>query len=224
MIRLKSRNHCPVGGFIVGVPELGAPSRTWWDFKTAGDKLWDLLKGNPATLKQHPSLPQSREACDEFIDAQNAQRMVAMGAMGYVSNVEVMPPKLTAPEHSLFARSVVAGGKIASGAAIIKSMFGSDGPCERDEAERRAAICADCKFNEKGDFLSLFTAPAAAVIRNALGVVHDMKLITSKDNDLQFCSLCLCPLKTKVHARIEHIHKHLPSETRETLPDWCWSK
>lgn len=231
MLRLKSRNHSPIGGFVVAVPELTKDARTFWDFRTAGNSLWDLIKANPGAHSRWPNLPASREQCDDYVDLQNAQRMMTLPGGGeYIITDAQLTPKALPPLWSAGAHQsspgVAAGvARLTSGAAIIADMFGSDGPTTKADATARAKVCTTCKFNEKqGDWTRWFTAPAAAIIRKSLELVHDMQLSTPYDNQVHYCTACSCPIRVKTYAKMDHIKAHMPEEVRAKLPEWCWVK
>lgn len=217
-LRLKSRNHSPIGGFIVDVPQISNTARTFWDFKTAGNSLWDLLKANPGITRRFPQLPQTREACDDYIDTRNAQRMLTIpGGDNYVA--QNSPPK------PLPAVNRVAQGsaRLAAGVETIREMFGPEGPTTKDEAIARSKICLTCPKNEKrGDWTTWFTGPASMLIRKWLGIVKDLDLTVPDGEQLHYCTACSCPLKVKLFARKKHIEAHMPAEVKAGLPAWCW--
>lgn len=231
MLRLKSRNHCPIGGFIVAIPQISKDAKTFWSFRTAGDALWDLIQGNPGAHTRWPNLPSSRQACDDYVDEHNAQRMLTIpGGTEYIITDASLTPKALPPLWQAGAHpnspGVAAGvNRLTAGAAIIKDMFGDDGPTTRVEATARAKICVNCNYNERqGDWTRWFTAPASAIIRKSLEIVHDMRLSTEHDKDVHYCTACSCPLKIKLFARMDHINAHMSEEVRSKLPDWCWAK
>jgi hypothetical protein len=50
-----------------------------------------------------------------------------------------------------------------------------------------------------------------------------MGLHTDSDDKLHVCEICKCPLKLKIHARLEHIRAHMDNETLAALPQsYCW--
>lgn len=110
-----------------------------------------------------------------------------------------------------------------TGIKVYIDTFGETGrPVEIAEAERRAAICAGCPKNEKGDWKSFFTEEAAAHIMGVFSILRDLDLKTSQDEKLGVCSACLCPLKQKVHVKLEHVLRHTNEETKARLDPSCW--
>lgn len=131
----------------------------------------------------------------------------------------VIPPS-RARSNSSLSQSV---GHVAAGVSITMEMFGKEGPIrDRDLALRRAQVCVGCPNNDKGDWTRFFTVPTQAVIRKGLGIIKDLDLTTAVDDQLQVCTVCGCPLKGKVYARLSHILKFMPKADLAKLPDFCW--
>jgi hypothetical protein len=103
-------------------------------------------------------------------------------------------------------------------------MFGAEGPIQdKTLAESRAAVCcAPCPENQAGDWLSFFTVPVSAALRAALSALKHQGLETSRDEGLHVCRACSCPMKLKVWARLPHILKHIPAESKSKLWQQCW--
>jgi len=82
------------------------------------------------------------------------------------------------------------------------------------EAERRAAICAQCPFNRG-------LAGGCAACQTAVNILRSEVLhaSTSHDSELQACAICNCDNRATVH---------IPIATLETVPHdfsvagWCW--
>lgn len=91
-------------------------------------------------------------------------------------------------------------------------------------SESRAAVCAACPVNGKGDFTQWFTQPAADAIKRQLEKVQSRKLSTSQDEKLNICTICLCPLKLKVHTPISFIKTHMSEGVLRDLEKApaCW--
>ncbi len=218
-IRLKSRNHSPIGGFIVDVPEISNTARTFWDFSTAANALWDLLQANPGITRRFPHLPQSRAACDDYVDSRNAQRMMTIPS-GNTYVAQESPVPKTQPAVSRVAQG---SARLAAGASTIAEMFGPEGPTTKEQAIKRSEICVECPKNTRtGDWASWFTGPASLIIRKWLGIVKDLDLTTPNDSKVHYCTACSCPLKVKLFARKKHIEAHMPAEVRAGLPGYCW--
>jgi hypothetical protein len=97
-------------------------------------------------------------------------------------------------------------------------------PVPQDQAEARAATCIKCPQHGKGDFTTFFTAPAAAAIQRQLETLHGRNIRTSVDDQLNTCTVCLCPIQLKAHFPLKFIKANLSDETLTALravPD-CW--
>lgn len=114
---------------------------------------------------------------------------------------------------------------------VLTAWLGSGGEAvEHVEAERRAAICAQCRMNhrDEGWLLRLFALTAAKAIRAALSKKNDLKLETSMDPLLGVCldwrngGGCRCILQLKVHTPGDIILKHMKEKTLRTLDPGCW--
>jgi hypothetical protein len=133
-----------------------------------------------------------------------------------------MDPKSQAPRRE---QASVAGGvkRMVTGAAILRDWLGAGGtPVAPKLANQRAAVCATCPMNDKGDWTRFFTVPAAEQIKTQIELRNTLQMNTPFDAQLQVCSACLCPLKLKVHTPLEHIEAHLKPVDREKLDKPCW--
>lgn len=228
MVKLKSRTQCPPGGFIFFQPETNYQSEvqdpsSQWDFKLLCRNIQKMRQANPRF-----NLNSDMNAIEEEVDYTNALRMLSIpGADYYITHVSTssnVPKKMLRPLRRLQA-AVEGGAKLISGISTILEMFGADGPGDKSTAESRATICSTCKWNDKGDWTRFFTEPAQAVIRTRLSIIKDLDLTTSKDSELQTCTICDCPLKLKMFARIQHILAHMPEKVRKDIKEnagWCW--
>lgn len=150
---------------------------------------------------------------------------------------EESPPKYL-PQQPRDESQAVAGGvegflanpkkmlkATATGIKVYIDMFGETGrPVDVAEAERRAGICVVCPKNEKGDLAAFFTEKAAAGIMEILAIAKTLDFRTSHDERLGVCSVCKCPLKAKIHAKLEHILKRTDPEILAQLREVpnCW--
>jgi hypothetical protein len=114
---------------------------------------------------------------------------------------------------------------VAAGAKILVEWIASgEEAVPIDVSESRAAICADCPKNEKGDWTRFFTVPVSNEIKKQLEKRRGWNLKTSHDENLNICGVCLCPIKLKVHVPIDRILKNLDPEVRANLHPKCWIK
>lgn len=228
MARLKDRLRQIPGGLKFRQPETG------WDSSRAlppmpslralAQALIQHRKSNPHQLKLNGWSTVLEQVEDE-LDVYNAKICIDHGWTEFVlvNSGEQFSPKPMPPLNQL-NRSLAEGvAAVRVGAKIISSWLGEGGnPVARDEAERRAAICATCPKNDRGDWTRYFTQPASDLIRKQLGMAKDLNLMTSKHAELEICSVCACPLKLKVWTPLVHILKHINEATKAELDPRCW--
>ena len=92
-----------------------------------------------------------------------------------------------------------------------------DGLVPQEEAERRAAICAECPHNRGEEVSFCVGCWSAKFVKDAAEALSTRR--TSLDHKLDTCSLCSCSLKMKVHVR-----KEAMQDKQITWPANCWMK
>lgn len=224
MARIKDRQLQIPGGYRWFQPETGWRSPQFPSFDTLIRLVIEHRRANPFLAKQNRWKMTPEEVAEEM-DAYNAKICVEHGWLQYVTGDaggSAFPKQMLPPQ--LMSRNVSDGvAAVKVGARIISSWLGEGGkPVAHEEAERRAAICATCPQNDRGDWTRFFTQPASELIRKQLGAAKDLSLTTSKDAELQICAVCACPLKLKIHTPLPHILANTPAETRAKLPPHCW--
>lgn len=115
--------------------------------------------------------------------------------------------------------------KLWAGVKTLNDWLDSEEPpVPTEQSERRAAICADCHLNGKGDFSSWFTVPASGAIKRQLERLSQRNISSTQDEKLNVCTACLCPLKVKVHTPMKFITPHMSNETIAELKGGknCW--
>lgn len=113
--------------------------------------------------------------------------------------------------------------RTTTGVATLADWLGTDGkPAESVLAESRAAICETCPQNKKGDLVSFFVKPVADLIRKQLEERKQLNLSTSKDDALNVCDACGCPIKLKVHVPLKFIKAHIKAPEFQKLDPRCW--
>jgi len=70
--------------------------------------------------------------------------------------------------------------------------------------------------------MAFFTKPASEFIRRQIEERHNLKLETSKDDQLGVCGACDCPLKLKMHPPIKVIRDHIGKDAIARLDPRCW--
>ena len=224
MVILKDRNKQIPGGLRFIEPSTGWESRPWSSFDCIVQQIQAHRKANPS-LQDRTKWRLDAQSIANELDVFNATLCQKLGFTEYIqeggfsdrpfSIGAVHPP----PSMTLLQQSQA----LVAGVASISQMFGAEGPVtDKDQVERRAAVCAACPLNTHGDWLSWFTKPASEFIRKALSKIKDQGLVTTKDDVLDVCSACSCPLRLKVWTRLDHVLKHIPEESKTALAENCW--
>lgn len=222
-LRLKSRSEHPPFAFQLLLPEVGMKEPIKGSFNACVDEFAKIVLANPAQAAKH-NWPDYREGQEDWVDVHNAQRLAAQGFNQFTSDgseLYILPPgqKKTAG---------VAGrlSQMATGGAIWAELFGSDNKTvEQPLAEKRAAVCVTCEFNDtKKGLANWFTSELAGQLLGLFNLMKGKNLVTSHTDKLGVCSRCLCPLSAKVFAKHSLIVKHLKPEVEASLPDYCWIK
>lgn len=214
-LRLKSRHQSPPGGFQFKQPQTGWVRQSW-DFRSL---CVELQKHRMANSKFQ--LNTNLGAIMDEVDEANARRVMSIrGADIYVSSTEGSPPKQPAPRP---AGGAGGGVNPLSGLKLLKDLLEGD-PVDGEMANARASVCVTCPKNVKGDWKKFFTVPAAESIRLMIEARSGLKLSTFHDEELHICEPCSCPLKLKVHAKLETVLKHTAAEIMDQLPEFCWIK
>lgn len=219
-VSLKSRTECPPGGFYVTIPTINQ-TRQFWSFGEAVAWFSGIANSNP-----HLNLPTNPVAIGNFIDQQNALRVMGIpGAENYV-NQKGGPANLETKKATLLKPLIAVGEKIrqlAAGAVLLDE-WGDEGfpTVLAEESAGRAATCAVCPQNGFGDLTRWFTVFASEKIRRKIEAAQKLELKTPFDDKLGICEACLCPLKLKVHAPLANIKKHQTPKSLAALDKNCW--
>lgn len=219
-VKMKSRLQSPPNGWQFVIPQLGPKVHVQWSFDALVNEYLEISTSNPR-LK----LPMDRKQVETLLDTQNAMRTLQIkGADIYVVfSGGAPPPKMVLPRS--LAALADAGTSLASGVDLLTDLFGpTRKPVDRGTAECRAVVCARCPMNQAGDWKTIFTLPAAAAIRKMLSILHDLKLETSVDDQLQVCDACVCPMKLKVWCATDLIRSHTTAEQLADFHPDCWIK
>lgn len=220
-VRLKDRLAGIPYGFKFLVPQSKWVPAPWDSFDGVVKGLIYHLKGNPQIQKQLGWSSLDYNYVADKVDEYNAAICKAHGWNNFITEGVLggSPIPKSSPRLSRVVQAA------AVGANTIKEMFGSEGPVKDAKvAAWRAEHCLNCPKNDKTtSWESFFTVPASNLIRKALSIFKDLDLKTDLDPYLGTCTVCLCPLKLKVWARLDHILKHLPAEDKARLPqEQCW--
>jgi len=176
---------------------------------------------NPAITKQHKLSTSFDEVAVEL-------EKFTMRRLGMVESPKISPLRGVMRR----AGAVVAGiNRLGVGAQNLLAWSENGKVVPREVADARALICTAgapgntrCPMNGTGDWKTLFTEPAAELIKNQLAAKNSMQLQTKYDANLGVCEACACPLQLKVWAPLEYALRKMSKETKEKLPEWCWMK
>jgi hypothetical protein len=227
--RLKSRERQIPHGLRFLQPETNWRPQRFASFMTIVAGLISHRRKHSDLAVQRKWKLDANEVADE-VDEFNANYCMQMGWTDYVLTNEGAPPPpkpqaLLAQEKNQIAAAASRAKKIWSGIRTLDEWIDSGTPpVETQHAERRAAICAVCPKNGKGDLTSWFTKPAASTIAKHIERKNGMKLSTPDDAKLNVCEVCLCPLQLKVHTPISFIRTHTSPEVLAELTKVpkCW--
>ncbi len=202
------------------MPALGFNPPKWASFNRIVDLVIAARLGNPRITQQN-SWPTDRPSVEEEVDFVNSKHCEALGWTDFIvaGGGQLDPPSLR--RSSLFGPLGAAAG---GGRVLVEWIASGEEAVPISVAEERAAICADCPKNEKGDWTRFFTVPVSDEIKRQLEKRRGWNLKTSKDDELFVCSVCSCPIKLKLHVPIDRILKNLDPQVKANLHPKCWIK
>ena len=230
MLRLKDRNKQIPGGLKFYLPEVKWTSPgNYPSFDIISNALLRVIKANPALAKKH-AWPTSLAAVENWVDLYNATICARMGWEDYVvTDTGGSLPKSEAPHQALSLSGLAAAAAkakaLVSGAKTLMEWVDSNEPPVPPElSTHRAIVCSQCPQNQTGDWTSWFTIPVAELIKRMLEKAHARKMTTPRDDQLNCCLVCYCPLKLKVHVPIEWIRKRMNPDEAAKLKavSNCW--
>ena len=105
-------------------------------------------------------------------------------------------------------------------ALLGESVLRGNPRVDADEANRRAAVCADCPDNVKAAGCEGCTSQT---VNNLVSTLTGAKA-TSQDHKLQSCKHCGCLNRAQVWFPLEMLQKHMAAEVAGRLPSYCWKK
>jgi hypothetical protein len=202
------------------VPQTGWKAPRYASFNTVVEALIAHRKGNAFLRKKHGWSTDYAAVANE-VDEFNANVCLKHGWNDYVANAAPGGGSSSTP----FPRSSLpaAFAKVAAGGRILVEWINSGEEAVPEvQANTRAAVCATCPMNEKGDWTTFFTKPASEAIRKALEKRREWNLSTPYDSELGVCSACSCPLPLKMHVPLARILSKMPKESKDALHKDCW--
>jgi len=209
---------------------------TQWKPRAAFSSFDTIVRGLISHRQSRPDLVASKKWALDYdtvameVDIFNALICSRHGWSNYITDGqgEAPPPKpqaLLQQEKSAIAAAAGKAKKIWGGIRTLNEWIDSGAPpVPTLMAESRAGVCAVCPKNGRGDFTAWFTKPASDAITKQIEKLKQMRLSTSKDDIINICDVCLCPLKLKVHTPAPFIKAHMGQDVLAELrmvPN-CW--
>ena len=230
MLKLKDRQHQIPNGFGFYLPEIkwSAP-KNFPSFTVVCDRLQEVILANPFLAQKH-QWPTARADIESWVELYNATVCARMGWTEYIASEQgASIPKPTPPHQQETLLNLAAAAarskELVAGAKSLSEWQSSGDPAVSPElSTHRAILCSACPLNEQGDLTRWFTVPAAELIKRQVEKAQARKLTTPRDDQLNICTACHCPLKLKCHVPISWITKRLTPEQREKLKGGkdCW--
>jgi hypothetical protein len=228
MPRLVSRQKFIPNGFVFRLPPLKWQAKRMQSFSTIQNDVFNLLRANRAVAIKY-KWPTDFDAIGDWIDTTNAQHCLRMGWTDYVMteggpSVPKSPALRAQLAASLQNAAATAKELIRGAKTLLEWDESGEAPVPIDQAEARAAVCVACPLNKAGDFTQWFTKPAAELIRRRIEKAQERDLKTTRDDALNLCDACKCPLKLKVHVPLAWIQKVLSADqiSRLAAGKDCW--
>lgn len=217
---LKNRNVQIPNGFSYLQPETAWIPMRFSSFNSVVDQVIQHRLANPHLIHQN-GWSTDRATVEAEVDNYNSKVCAQMGWTDYLEGGGPMPVPFPQPgQIRQAARSLL---NAAAGSAALVDFIGSREEAVPDElANQRAATCAACPLNTKGNWLSRFTVPVSNAIRIRLEERRGMKLSTPQDAQLGVCDACDCPLPLMIHFPLETKLNHMTKKALASLDSGCW--
>lgn len=201
--RLRNRNKIPPGHIFPYVDEQTGLRITAGNYDALVTKVWKHRESN-----------QLSPLTDETIDDNCCRQLIAAGHGQFCEDSEF---DFVPVAHNLqLTLSQVLRGTLAIAEKVIFRKANVD----QGEAERRAAICANCTYNVNPEDCTACNMSAIQNVVNAS--VGNAR--TSKHDQLKSCYWCSCLLRAKVWFPLDIVHRYTTSEVNASLPPFCWQK
>ena len=228
-VRLISRQKFIPGGFRFFQPEINFRAQRNASFDVIVNSVIRARAANPAKLNIHKWSLDYNIVANE-VDEFNSKICQAHGWDDYIQVPQLptvpkaQPPNQAKALQSLKDAAVRAKELVAGAKTLIEWIDSGDNAVGQDLANHRAIICSTCPKNEPGDFTKWFTVPAAELIRRQVQKAQTRSLSTVRDEQLNLCTACHCPLRLKVHVPIDWITKRISPDQMTNLRQApaCW--
>lgn len=197
--KFKSKNQIPPRGFIFRDPDTGhvtqAFSYNLWQDRIAVHRAGNGLPPIDPLEAEDQNCSLLGPACERYCDT-------------------VDPNEKPVDGVTLHWRDIVRGTLTLAAFKLAGSPMVSE-----VEANRRADICATCKFNVD------FAKPCGGLCDELLEVVNSVVggARTRQGDNLRACGVCSCSLAAKVWIDLPSLRKYETEEIRSQYPkEWCW--
>lgn len=223
-MKLKDRSKGVPGSYQLTLPEIAMKSPLKGTFSSIVGEFSKIVAKNPALAQKH-GWPTNRVDQENWIDQRECHRLLAGGYTKFIEMESALPPPRLGEANRSVRGGVAAGVKsIVAGVGVWIDLFGNDGKVvSKEEAEKRAVICAACPANNKdASPKNKFIEKVASKLLKQYELLHEMNLHTSLDDKLGMCVACWCPTKSKVWVDMTHIKAHMIAEVEAKLDKSCW--
>jgi hypothetical protein len=228
MARLKDRQKQIPNGYQFYLTEAKwqAPSN-FPSFTTVCNGLEAVIRANPF-LAQKNGWPTDRAKIEDWVDLYNAKVCQAMGWDAYITTEGGASLPKSSPQHqqqilqSLRNAAATAKALVAGAKSLMEWEDSGEPAVSAEQSLARAIVCTACPLNEKGDYTRWFTTGAAELIKRRVEKAQARKLTTPRDELLNICTACHCPLKLKVHVPLPWIVNRLSEDQKSKLDSKCW--
>lgn len=219
---LKNRQIQIPQGLSFLQPETGWRPERWSSFESIVSQVISHRQGNPHLIEKNGWSVDPQVVATE-VDNYNTKVCEQMGWFQFIEGGGPMPIPFTKPGQPQFHNPLRSVQNVAAGSLAIVEFIDSRAEAVPDEqANVRAATCAACPLNTKGNWISLFTVPVANAIRQKLQQRRNMNLSTPQDAQLGVCEACDCPLPLMIHFPLATKLKSLTASSRASLHPNCW--
>jgi hypothetical protein len=203
LLSLRHRTRVPPGhGFPYKDEQTG--------FKFVGSSMSDLCRQVYEHRTSNHLIPLSEATIEDNV----CRRLIEAGHADWCKNSGA-PWLPLVPNVKMGLREIIQGS-LAIGESLIKG----NPKVDREEAERRAAICVVCAFNvQPEDCGPCNSGKMREIIRAIVGSSK-----TSRDAELKSCAACGCFNAVQVFFPLDILHRYMGSELNARLPDHCWKK
>ena len=197
-MRLSSLNHVPPGGFRYRHPQSGY---------LAEAHSYGMLRG---LVDAHCAANALRPVTDDEMQQQMCEGLPPKSARTFCEGDGVSVDGVRITWQDVWHGTKVLGSFLLAGRPLVA----------REEAERRAAICAPCSRNVNYAKPCGSDCPELAATVEAIVGADG----TTLDAELNACSVCKCSNKAQVWMPVEHLKRGVTDEMMPQFPDSCWKR